>query len=106
MWRPRSLRVRYTLRTLFVFITVLCLWAGLHAHCASTLHRIEQVLARHHAVVRYGRRDRSEGLRGALWLGYEWMAWIVWADRGVASVGINSDLDPEVVAALSRAAAL
>jgi len=74
MWRPRSLRVRFTLRTLFVFITVLCIWAGLHAHRASTLHRIEQVLARHHATVRYGRADRSEGLRGALWLAYEWMA--------------------------------
>ncbi len=54
MNRPRTLRFRYSLRTLLICFAVICLWCGWQADRAARERAAERVLLAHEAYLLYG----------------------------------------------------
>jgi len=100
MWRPRSLRVRFTLRALLVFITLFMLWGGYHTNRSWNERVAERVLLRHRAMFSYAPRDLPRSAIDHLARTYERLVGFVWGDRRITSLSVNSRLESDVVAAI------
>lgn len=98
MWRPRSLRLRYTLRALLVFITLFMLWGGYHANRSWHEHRCERILLRG-GLATLGRETGSD----ELWIVRQYRALVraLWKERYITSVSINADLTNEEAEAIA-----
>jgi hypothetical protein len=98
---PKSLRVRYTLRAVFVFVTLFCLWAGFHANRGWRERQAVAVLERHGGVV--GPRGIYEGFPLLIQASanYRRVVQSLWREPFIRAVGISSALEPDVVEAIA-----
>src|SRR5438309_2067073 len=100
--RPRSLRFRYTLRALLVFVTLFCLWGGYHANRGIKERRVEALIARDSRfALQYGRRLDRPALQLTVLTSYDRLVRRVWGERGVTGIGVPSDIDAETMNALA-----
>jgi hypothetical protein len=97
---PRTIRFRYSLRALLVFLTLLALWGGYHANRAIRERKAEEVLARRHASFMYGPKLSGQGWQRALAFGYQRLVQLVWRERFITYVSLSAPLDSEVLGAL------
>src|SRR5262245_23720068 len=100
MWRPKSLRLRYTLRALLVFITLFMVWGGHHANRAWRNHAIENVLRRHGASFSHVRASTPTTALDHLARTYRKIAEFVWRDLPVTALDTPAHLDSELVDAI------
>jgi|GEM_PF-3789038 hypothetical protein len=100
MWRPRSLRLRYTLRALLVFITLFMLWGGYHANRAWRNRAAENILRRHGAQFSHVRSRVPRTALDHVGYAYRTIAEVVWGDRDITAVYTGSHLENEVVDAI------
>src|SRR4030095_4658115 len=100
MWRPRSLRLRSTLRALLVFITLFMLWGGYHANRAWRNRAAENILRRHGAQFSHVRAGAPRTALDRVEYAYRNVAAMVWGDRPVTAVHTHSRLEGELVNAI------
>ena len=100
MWRPRSFRLRFTLRALLVFIILFMLWGGYHANRGWNNRAAERVLIRHRADFSYAPRDLPRSALDHVARAYERLVGFVWRDRRITAVTVSSRLEADVVAAI------
>jgi hypothetical protein len=100
MAKPRSIRVRYTLRALFVFITLFMLWGGYHAERGWRERRAEHVLLEHGAKLS-SQPAKVEATLGNSAAAYQRVMGEHWGERFITSAYITSSMEPEVVDALA-----
>jgi len=96
MWRPRSLRFRYSLRALLVFITLFMLWGGFHAERGYRERQAQNVLKRR-CVLHYG--HRYTWLQPAGW--YERIVQTIWREPCVTGVAIGPAPTSAEIAAIA-----
>jgi len=101
MWRPRSLRVRFTLRALFVFITLFMLWGGYHTNRGWKERAAENVLTKRGASCQYAKQTIEGDLIQRVAAVYGRVVQILWRERAVTYVSLDASLDAEVVEALA-----
>jgi hypothetical protein len=99
-WRPRSLRLRYTLRALLVFITLFMLWGGYHTNRSWKERAAEDVLKARGASFEYATHSFDGTLSEKAAAAYAMLIETVWQDRSIRSVRLLAPLDAEVVGAL------
>ena len=97
----RSLRLRYTLRALLVFVTLFCLWGGYETNRCIKERQAEETLKRRGASFDYGPKRSGTGLLASVQFYYQRLVQIVWRARFVTRASITSPLEPEVVAAIA-----
>ena len=97
---PRTIRFRYTLRALLVFLTLFALWGGYHANRAIRERRAEKVLARRYASFMYGPKKSGSGWRSSVVFIYESLVQLLWRERFISYVSVSAPLDQEVLNAL------
>lgn len=100
MWRPRSLRVRYTLRALFVFITLFMLWGGYHTNRGWKEREAERILGRHHSGCGYGPKKVGSGWISELRFAYLKLVQLVWRERFITQAMVNAPPEGEVLDAI------
>jgi hypothetical protein len=99
-WRPRSLRLRYTLRALLVFITLFMLWGGYHTNRSWKERAAVELLQRHHASLTYGPDRPGSDFASYVVFAYEKLAQFIWREPFVTRAKISAPLEPDVVEAL------
>src|SRR3954454_11292929 len=98
---PRSLRFRYSLRALAIFLTLFCLWGGYHANRGWRERHAERVLFRHGASIEYWTGEsRSFVIGTPLRLYWKLVGWL-WGDRLIRSIAVTGPLDSDMIAALA-----
>jgi hypothetical protein len=100
MAKPRSIRVRYTLRALFVFITLFMLWGGYHTNRSWKERAAEEILQKRGASIQYAAHSFQGTFADRVGAAYAMLVEIVWQDRSVSRVMVFAPLDPEVTHAL------
>ncbi len=85
---PKSLRWRYSLRALVVFVTLIMIWGAYHASRGWKQRAAERVLIQHGAAISYRTQKRPRDFGSA------------WVDAEVNEVSLNSNLTPDVIQAL------
>jgi hypothetical protein len=98
--RPRSLRLRYTLRALLVFITLFMLWGGYHTNRSWKERAAEDVLKARGASLEFATHSFEGTIGEKLAAAYAMLVEAVWQDRSVSRVMLLAPMDPEVVDAL------
>jgi hypothetical protein len=98
---PRSLRWRYSLRSLFVVVTLFMIWGGYHANRGWKQRAAEETLRRHGAQVAYGTGRINQGVAETGMSLYQALVHRLWGERPVREVTLYSNLEPEVVDALA-----
>jgi hypothetical protein len=87
---PRSIRWRYSLRALFVFITLFMLWGGYHVERGAKERAAEAVLVGSRGEVTYG-PERSPGIGGSVTYWYQKVVQTIWRERYITSVTLYAD---------------
>lgn len=100
MRRPRSLRVRYTLRALFVFIALFMLWGGYHTNRSWKERAAEDVLRRHRVSFIYGPKRSGAGFVASVRFGYLKVVQLVWRERFITGVSIDANPSADIVDAI------
>ena len=106
---PKALRWRYSLRALFVFITLFMLWGGYHANRGWRQRAAEEILRKHGAVFGHGDCiDLRTPIPGETKLGYL-RRWVgkkyeetvhsLWGDCYIKCLAVSIE-DPEVIDAV------
>ena len=100
VWRPRSVRARYSLRALLVFITLFMLWGGYHTNRSWKERQAEEILRQRGATFGYGqyptKGNVAERLIGAYWR----FAGTLWGERNITIVHYQGSLDAKAADAL------
>jgi hypothetical protein len=97
----KSIRLRYTLRALFVFVTLFALWGGYHTNRGWKERRAEAVLLRHSASLQYWPLESGDGFCGVLTSAYRKLVAWLWREQYIRTVELVSPLEPEIVDALA-----
>jgi hypothetical protein len=100
MWRPRSLRVRFTLRALFVFISLFMVWGGYHTNRALKERNAVAILRRRDASIGFVEMRNQRGFVGDITRHYRRLIQFIWRQPNVTSVALVSTLDDDVVNAI------
>jgi hypothetical protein len=99
MAKVRSIRFRYTLRALLVFVTLFMLWGGYHTNRGIYERRaMALIIARGGSCSSHLRKP--EGIVGGIKYAYSRLVRFLWREPFTTHVHINSKLEPEVVSAL------
>src|SRR5687768_16063132 len=97
---PRSIRFRYSLRALLVFLTLFALWGGYHTNRGMKERRALEVLRRHDGTsISVDSIRPREGMVAFMADAYKSVVRLVWREPFVTSVSICS-LDPSVTQAI------
>jgi hypothetical protein len=101
MFSVRSIRFRYTLRALFVFMAFFGIWCAYHANRTIRERRAVRVLDHYGATFRY--RNDTEGISfiHSPSILYQRITSAIWREPSVTSVAIVTRLEPEIVEALA-----
>src|SRR5262245_34071865 len=98
----RKIRVRYTLRSLLVFITLFALWGGYHANRGWKERRAVEVLRKHGAQLGWGASLQGGGMVSLATGAYSLMVGAIWGDHCVGEVQVLAPLDGEIADALAE----
>jgi hypothetical protein len=98
--RRKPRRLRYTLRALFVFITLFMVWGGYHTNRSWKERAAEQVLREQGAVLGSDRTWAEHNLFARVSSIYDTVVRLVWRERFITRVQINSPLEESAIEAL------
>ena len=100
---PKSIRWRYSLRALLVFIALFAVWCGYHSERSYRERKAAEVLrARGARFVFHHGRDWDKSLWNILRSAYPKLIETTWRDRYITSVRVVTTLDGEVAQAISQ----
>jgi hypothetical protein len=97
---PKSLRWRYSLRALFVLITLFMLWGGYHAGQSWPERRAELVVRPWEAVLHGGPSPPNSLLEYPVYA-YQKLVKVLWGERFITHVTLCVEPKPEAVEAIA-----
>jgi hypothetical protein len=97
---PKSLRWRYSLRTLLVFITLFMLWGGYHAGRSWPERRAELVVRPWEVVLHRGPSPPNRLVRYPVYA-YQRLVQVLWGERFIGHVTLCVEPKPEAVEAIA-----
>jgi hypothetical protein len=97
MWRPRSLRVRFTLRALLVFTTIAAIWCAFHANRGRYERGVEREFVALGGRVLFGKYDPTTGKTGKTIApsGYQRFLMRLFGERFIVGIEITGNTLPD-----------
>jgi hypothetical protein len=97
---PKSLRWRYSLRALLLFITLFMIWGGYHTNRSWNERHAERILAERGASFAYWTEPSGSTVWSNVQFGYRKIVEALWRERSIKHVTLNSPPDLAAVQAI------
>ncbi len=97
-----KLRVRFTLRALLVFVTLLMLWGGYHTNRGREERAAEEFFRDRGALFSYGPTLTSESIGDRIAWCYAKLVQTLWRERYIVGIEVFCPLEPVELAALKK----
>jgi hypothetical protein len=97
---PKSLRWRYSLRALLLFITLFMIWGRYHTNRSWKERYAERILAERGASFAYWTKPSGSTVWSNVQFGYRKIVKVLWRERSIKHVTLNSPPDLATVQAI------